>query len=126
MEHERDAHLQDGSSQAAEVASEFHLEFELSQASAISSFERWIDDTPMTQVRRVARPPSLHEQGAVDILAAVASSSSIVALIRILPEFIRSRRSNVNVTIRVGDREATIGIENVKDAPAIIASLLEK
>ncbi|MDH6118825.1 hypothetical protein [Kitasatospora sp. GAS204B] len=57
--------------------------------------------------------PGPGEQGAWDILEVLAGSSGVLAVvIKALPDFIRSRRSDITVTVTSGERSITINRTN--------------
>jgi hypothetical protein len=116
---EREDELADAHEQRLEV------ELGVSDPSVLSSLYRWLREVPAIQVARVSGRPGVGEQGTADVLAAVASSSSLIAIVRMLPDFLRARRSDVKIVLRVAEREVTVSADNVADVSVIINALLK-
>lgn len=79
---------------------------------------------PDTGLSRIAREPGAGEQGALDVLALLASSSGLVAAIRVLPEFLRSRRKNVSITMTVRGEPLTLTATNIDEVMPILERIL--
>lgn len=107
-----------------EVNDKSHIEFTISDYAQISSFQNWLGSTPGVQVLRRASSPDTGEMGTLDVLTAVAGSSGLVTLIRVIPEFLRSRRSGLSVTATVKGEKFTMTTTNVKDVLPILERLL--
>lgn len=99
------------------------VELEPSQADLVPALARWLTRVGGLTVHRRSEPGSAAELGAADVIVAVVSSSGLVALINMIPEFVRSRREHVRVKVRAGKREVEIEADNVTDAAEIIARL---
>ncbi|MFD0556520.1 hypothetical protein FB566_1763 [Stackebrandtia endophytica] len=79
---------------------------------------RRIRGVEIEQIPFASRPGSL---GASDVLQiAVPAVGVIAVVIRTLPDFIRSRRSSVTITVESGDMKATITGENIDDIEPIV------
>ncbi|GAA2806330.1 effector-associated constant component EACC1 [Saccharopolyspora taberi] len=77
------------------------------------------------EVSQISGEPRAGEQGALDLLQILAAGGgALVVAIRTLPEFFRSRRSDVTVTLESGDRKVTVSATNVDDAESIVDRLL--
>jgi Effector Associated Constant Component 1 len=79
---------------------------------------------------RVTRSPGRaghREQGALDVLMIVADSSVLVALVNVLPQFLRSRKPGLSVTVTVeGNRkQLTVTAEDARDAAAVVREFLD-
>jgi hypothetical protein len=61
----------------------------------------------------------------MDVLTIAASSSALIAAIKILPEFIRSRRSGFHIDVTVKGKSFTIDASNVGDVLPILERLLD-
>lgn len=79
---------------------------------------------PDVQVERIAGMPSTAEQGALDVLAVVGSSSGLIAAIKVLPEFLRSRKTGMSVTMTVRGEPLTLTATNVDEVMPILDRLL--
>jgi hypothetical protein len=76
-------------------------------------------------VQRTAGGPGPREQGAADVLVLLAGSSSLVAAIKVLPEFLRSRRTGLSITATVKGKPFTITVTNVDEVMPIMEKLLD-
>jgi hypothetical protein len=67
------------------------------------------------------------EQGALDVLMIVADSSVLVAVVKVLPEFLRSRKPGVSVTVRIKGkhRKLTITAEDAGDLSSVIEKFFD-
>jgi hypothetical protein len=63
---------------------------------------------PDARVTRVPGRSGLGEQGTLDVLMILADSSVLVATIKMLPEFLRSRKTSISVTVTVKDKQLTL------------------
>ena len=76
-------------------------------------------------VQRVAGEPEAGEQGALDVVVLVASSSGLVAAIKVLPEFLKSRRTGLSITASVKGESFTLTATNVDEVMPILERLLD-
>lgn len=82
---------------------------------------RRVPGVEVTQLPSMSRPG---EQGSWDVLQVLASSGGVLAVaIKTLPEFIRSRRSDVTITLETSDRKTTVTAQNVDDVTSIVDKL---
>lgn len=96
----------------------------MSDQSALHSLLEWLRRVPDVTVARVSGTPGYHDQGVFDTLSVLAGSSGVlIVAIKTLPEFIRSRRSNVKITIKVADEEITVD-GNADDVIPLIERIL--
>ena len=98
------------------------VEIGISDPAALSSLARWLNRTPGVQVERGSTLPSGTELGGMEILVAVLGSSGLTALITALPEFLKSRRGQIELTVRAGGRE----IHVKTDDPAVASDLVRE
>ncbi|GGN65728.1 hypothetical protein GCM10011579_036480 [Streptomyces albiflavescens] len=76
-------------------------------------------------VEQLPGTPGPGELGVWDFLQVTAASGGVlVVAIRTLPEFIKSRRTDVSVTVKTGDREFVITAANADDALRLIDEAL--
>ena len=94
-----------------------------SQLGALQGFLKWT--APGVSVSRNAGKPGIGEQGAFDVLVLLASSSGLVAAIKVLPEFLRSRRTGLSITTTVKDKPFEITATNVDEVIPILERLLD-
>jgi hypothetical protein len=81
---------------------------------------------PDVRTTRTSAQPSRGEQGVLDILTLVASSSSLIAAIKVLPEFLRSRRSSVSITITAKEKKITLTATNIEEVMPVLEKLLDE
>jgi hypothetical protein len=62
--------------------------------------------------------------GALDVLSVVAGSSGLVAVLRMMPEFLRARRSGLSITATVNGEKFTMTASNVKEVIPILERML--
>src|ERR1700730_13912469 len=97
------------------------IEVMVSDLSAFRPLREWLTRVPAAEVGQVAGSPRSGEQGAWDVLTILASSSGVLAVaVRSLPEFIRSRRSDLTITVKVDGREFTLKASNLDEVIPII------
>ena len=101
------------------------LEFEVSDPSEVAALQKWLSRLPDTRAERRSRPPAEGHLGAADVVVAVAGSSGVVALARMLPDFLRARRASIEVKVRHKGRELEIAATNIDHASTLIRDLLD-
>jgi len=102
-----------------------HIQVSVSDRSELRSLRELLGRAPDTRVEQTTGIPARGAQGAADALTVLASSGGALAVaIRALPAFIRSRRSDVAVTVKHGDSEWTVHATNVDDVMPIIERTL--
>jgi Effector Associated Constant Component 1 len=90
--------------------------FSVSDQAQLGSLRDWLRGQHRDlKVVRTPRPPGPNEQGGLDVLTILASSSGIIAAIKVLPEFIRSRRSGFKIEMTVKGEKVIIDATNVED-----------
>lgn len=88
-------------------------EVSVSDPSEFGPLREWLKRFPGVDVIQTPAMPGPGEQGSGDVLTVLASSAgSLAVAIRTLPDFVRSRRSSVSVTVKTGDREVALEIVN--------------
>jgi Effector Associated Constant Component 1 len=95
-------------------------EFAVSDYEQISSLHEWLGSVPGAQVNRVPATPRPGELGAVDVLTVLAGSGGLIAAIRVIPDFLRSRRSNVSITVTLKGKKVTVTASNINDVIPIL------
>ncbi len=101
------------------------VELVVSDQAELCSLREWLSWTPQVEVAQVAGEPGAGEQGALDALALLASSGALLAAIRVLPEFLRSRRSDVSIEMTVKGEPFKIHATNIDKVMPIIERLLD-
>ena len=100
------------------------IEFETSEPDDLVALRRWFHGLEV-EARFTARQSSPGELGVTDVLTVIASSSVLSSAIKVLPEFLRSRRSGVRIETSVRGRKVSVDATNVEDVLAIIDRLLD-
>jgi hypothetical protein len=95
-------------------------EFSVSDYGQIGSLYEWLRSVPDVQVDRIPGTPGEREMGAVDVLTVLAGSGGLIAAIRVIPEFLKSRRSSISITVTVNGEKFSVTASNVKDALPIL------
>jgi Effector Associated Constant Component 1 len=101
-------------------------EVSVSDYSQLSSLADYLSlAMPELRVTRVAGHPGAGEQGTLDMLTILADSSVLIAAIRILPEFLRSRKTALSITTTVKGKPFTLTATNVDEVMSILNKLLD-
>lgn len=98
---------------------------EISDGTQLAALESLLALDPQVRVSRTPGGPQAGQQGSFDLLTVVAGSGGLVAALRVLPEFIRSRRSRVSITVSVGEKQITLEADNLPQAMALLEKLLD-
>lgn len=101
------------------------VQLAVSDPAQLSSLTRWLTAAGQVQAKRVPGRPGPGELGAIDVLTIAASSSALIAAVRVLPEFIRSRRSGFHIEVTVKGKSFTIDASNVVDVLPTLERLLD-
>lgn len=101
------------------------IELSVSDYAQIGSLEELLRLTPGLHVSRIPGQAAPGEQGTLDVITVLASSSGLVAAVRMLPEFLRSRRSGLSITTTVRDKVVVLKATNVDDVMPILERLLD-
>jgi hypothetical protein len=84
---------------------------------------------PGVRVSPDAGHPGPGEQGALDVLLLAADSSVLVAVVNVLPQFLRSRKPGLSVTVTATvkgkRRELTVTADNAKEVLPVIDRFLD-
>jgi hypothetical protein len=83
---------------------------------------------PAVRVARGAGHAGPGEQGALDVLMIAADSSVLVTVVNVLPEFLRSRKPGVTVTVTVTGkrRQLTVTSKDREDARQTIEKFFDE
>ncbi|MFF2850730.1 hypothetical protein ACFVT5_31025 [Streptomyces sp. NPDC058001] len=93
----------------------------------LGSLRKWLTlaSIPEAEIRQIPGTPGPGEQGAFDVLSVLAASTGLVAAIKILPQYLRARRSDVSVTVEVRGKKLTVDARNVEEVMPILERLLD-
>jgi hypothetical protein len=100
-------------------------ELSVSDHSQLGSLQRFLGLCEGVRVIRVPGEPGAGEQGGLDVLTVLAGSSGLVAAIKVLPEFLRSRRTGLSITMTVRDTPFTLTATNADEVLPILERLLD-
>lgn len=80
---------------------------------------------PDVRVTRRPGRPGRGELGALDVLMIAADSSVLVAAVKVLPEFLRSRKTGMSVTVTAKGKRLTVTADNAGEVLAVIDRFLD-
>jgi IS4 transposase len=80
---------------------------------------------PEVAVTRVVGRPGSGEQGALDMLTVLADSTVLVALVKAISEFLRSRKPGMSVQMKLGERHLSVTADNARDVMPVIDKFLD-
>jgi len=101
------------------------IEVSVSDQSQLRALHDWLRAIPAVSVARRSGDPGSGELGTLDYLTVLASSGGLIAAIKILPEFLRSRRAGLSITVKAKGKEVSIDATNVDDVMPILRSVLD-
>jgi hypothetical protein len=103
------------------------VELAVSPQGELSSLRKWLAlaPAPGVEVRQVPGTPGPGEQGALDVLSVLGAGTGLVAAIRVLPQYLRAKRSDVSVTVTVRGKKLTVDARNVEEVMPILERLLD-
>lgn len=96
----------------------------LSDPSQLALLRTWLENVPGAEVAIEPGTIALGELGGMDVLTVLAGSSGLVAAIKTLPEFIRSRRTGFRITTTIRGQSFTLDVSNVDDVLPVLERLL--
>lgn len=96
----------------------------VSDPTQLQSLKDWLRGQGVS-VAQSPGVPGPGEQGVLDALTVLAGSSGLVAAVRVLPEFLRSRRSGLRIETTVNGERFTLDATNVEQVLPILERLLK-
>ncbi len=100
-------------------------ELSVSDYAQLSSLMEYLHlAVPSVRVTRSAGHAMRGEQGALDVLMIAADSSVLVAVVRVLPEFLRSRKRGVTVTVTVKGKQKQLTVTS--EDPGDVRQVIER
>jgi hypothetical protein len=113
-----------------QVSEESHategIELAVSDPSQVGKLREWLRGQSGVAVGTQPGTPGPGELGVLEVVTVVASSSGLVAAIRTLPDFIRSRRASVRIDATIRGHRVTLDATNVEDVLPIVEKLLDE
>lgn len=98
----------------------------ISDASELGSLREFLMlAAPDAGVAVSAGAPAPGELGAADVLVLLAGSSGVVTAIRMLPEFLKARRSGISITATVNGKPFTMTATNVDEVTRVLEKILD-
>jgi Effector Associated Constant Component 1 len=95
-----------------------------SQLGPLQSYLKWAAPAAVG-LSRIGGAPGTGEQGALDVLVLLASSTGVVAAIKVLPEFIKARKTGLSITATVKGKPLKITATNVDEVIPILERILD-
>ena len=109
-----------------ERATSQRVELTVSDQSQFGPFREFLTwAAPGADISVTAKAPSAGEQGALDVLAVVASSGGLLAAIRTVPEFLKARKTGLSVIMTVKGEPFTLTATNIDEVMPILDRLLD-
>ena len=101
-------------------------ELSVSDYSELDSLEDYLGlAVPGVRVTRSLGRAAPGEQGALDALMIAADSSVLVAVVNVLPTFLRSRRKSVSVTVTAKGKKLTVTADNAEEVLPVLDRFLD-
>lgn len=97
----------------------------VSDQAQLSALHTWLRGLPGVKVTMVPGTLAPGELGAMDVVTVLAGSAGVVAAIKSLPDFIRSRRSGLRIETTVKGQPFTLEATNVDEVMPILERLLD-
>ena len=69
--------------------------------------------------------PEPGEQGALDMLVLAGSGGGVLAAIRVIPEFLKARRTAISITVKAKEKTVIVTASNVDEVMPIIERILD-
>lgn len=104
-------------------------ELSVSDQAQMRSLTEYLElAVPGIEVTRSGGRAERGEQGALDVLMLVADSSVLVAAVKVLPEFLRSRKPGISVTVTIAGkrRQLTVTAEDTGDLQRVIEKFFDE
>ena len=98
----------------------------VSDQSQLLPLRDWLDGQPGVEATLTPGLPGEGEQGSFDVVTVLAGSSGVVAAIKVLPAFIRSRRSDFHIRTVVKGQKFVLDASNVEDLMPVLERLLDE
>jgi hypothetical protein len=102
------------------------IQLSVSDHSDIGALQARLREVPGAEITRTAARSAPGEQGALDVLTALGATSSVlVAVVRVIPGYLRARRAGISVTTTVNGKDFTLTSEDADKVMPIIERLLQ-
>jgi hypothetical protein len=104
------------------------IELGVSDPVQLAQLRDWLRSQPDIVVglaSPTSGPGELGMLGMLDVVTVLASSGGVVAAIKTLPDFIRSRSRKIRIEATVRDRRFVLEATNVDDVVSVLERLLD-
>jgi Effector Associated Constant Component 1 len=98
----------------------------VSDYAQIVSLESWLKSVSGLEVHRSAGSPPAGQMGALDVISVVAGSSGLVAFCRMIPEYLKARRSGLSITATVKGKKFVMSATNIDDIMPVLERFLNE
>ncbi|MEU5934502.1 hypothetical protein [Micromonospora sp. NPDC047187] len=102
------------------------LELKVSDQSQLLSLHRTLSLVPAARVERVPGVPAAGELGTVDFLVAVGGSGALIAVVKMLPDFLQARRSDLSVEIVKKGQTVRVTATNIDDIMPVLTAMIDE
>lgn len=105
---------------------EVRVEISISDPAELTALARWLGQQDSVRVEREAAAIEPGALGLPDLLVLFGGGSTVLGALKILPDFIRSRRSDVHVEVTVKGERVTIDAKNAgKELQALAGRVVD-
>lgn len=101
------------------------MDLTVSDPAELGALGEWLRSTPGVRAERRSGTPGPGEQGVLDYLTVIASSTVLATAIQVLPAFLKARRPGLTVVTKVNGEDVTIRADNADEVLPILERLLE-
>jgi Effector Associated Constant Component 1 len=101
------------------------IELSVSDHAEIGALYNRLREVPDVEVSRTSGQPGAGEQGTLDLLTALGSSTALVTAVRTIPSYLRARRSGISVKTTVKGKDFILTLDNVEDVMPIIERVIQ-
>jgi len=97
----------------------------VSDPAEIGALHARLREVADVEVTRTPGQPGVGQQGVLDWVSVVGSSTALVAALQTIPSYLRARRSGMSVKTKINGKDFTLTLNNVEDVMPIIERLIQ-
>jgi len=101
------------------------IQLSVSDHSEIGALYNRLRQVPDLEVLRTSGQPGSGQQGVLDWLTVLGSSSMLVAAVRTIPAYLRARRSGISVKTTIKGKDFILTLDNVQDVMPLVERLIQ-